>query len=60
MKFTSFLAAAFAAHTVNAELVYLVNSKKGNEISSGMAYYADGHSVANGARPDDYTDVVHG
>lgn len=60
MKITSFLTTAIAAHCASAEMVYLVNSVKGNEISSGMAYYADGHSAANLAKPDTYTDVTHG
>ncbi|QPC70414.1 hypothetical protein HYE68_001166 [Fusarium pseudograminearum] len=60
MKITSFLTTIIAAHYASAEMVYLVNSVKGNEISSGMAYYADGHSAANLAQPDTYTDVTHG
>ncbi|CEI61421.1 unnamed protein product [Fusarium venenatum] len=60
MKITSLLTGIFAAHYASAELVYLVNSVKGNEISSGMAYYADGHSAENFAQPQDYTDVTHG
>lgn len=60
MKITSFLASVFAAHYASAEMVYLVNSVKGNEISSGMAWYADAGSAANLARPQDYTDVTHG
>ncbi|KAF4338962.1 myroilysin precursor [Fusarium beomiforme] len=61
MKFNSFLAALVGVQTVAAwEVVYLVNSRKGNDISSGMAYYGEGHSPANGARPDDYTDIRHG
>ncbi|KAF4339549.1 myroilysin precursor [Fusarium beomiforme] len=62
MKITSFLTAAlFGAHAATAaESVYLVNSVKGNEISSGIAYYKDGHSATGGSRPDDYVDVVHG
>ncbi|KAH7185089.1 uncharacterized protein B0J16DRAFT_384151 [Fusarium flagelliforme] len=60
MKATSLLAAALAAYTASAETVYLVNSFKGSETSSGMAYYDNNHSSANQARPQDYTDVVNG
>ncbi|KAF4452388.1 myroilysin precursor [Fusarium albosuccineum] len=62
MKITSLLAAAFlGAQSVLAdEYVYLVNSQRGNEYSSGMAYYGDGHPASQQPRPDDYTDVTHG
>ncbi|TVY59821.1 hypothetical protein Focb16_v003612 [Fusarium oxysporum f. sp. cubense] len=61
MKITSFLAALAGLQSVAAwEYVYLVNSRKGNEISSGMAYYGEGHSAANMAHPDDYVDIRHG
>ncbi|KAF4457680.1 myroilysin precursor [Fusarium austroafricanum] len=61
MKITSFLAALAGVQAASAlEYVFLVNSSKGGEISSGMAYYADNHSPGNGARPSDYTDVTHG
>ncbi|KAF5650718.1 myroilysin precursor [Fusarium sp. NRRL 52700] len=60
MKITTFLTAAFAGSVAASDSVYLVNSYKGNEISSGIAYYADGHSATGGSRPDDYVDVVHG
>ncbi|KAG8665183.1 hypothetical protein FPOAC2_14426 [Fusarium poae] len=61
MKFTSFTAALAGLTSVNAawESIYLVNSRKGNEISSGCAYYVD-NAGAWGRRPDDYTDVTHG
>ncbi|RSL59086.1 hypothetical protein CEP53_005944 [Fusarium sp. AF-6] len=61
MKFTSIAALLFGAQSATAlEYVYLVNSQRGNEYSSGMAYYGEGHTAANQARPDDYTDVTHG
>ncbi|KAM5354902.1 hypothetical protein ACJ41O_001548 [Fusarium nematophilum] len=62
MKITSLLTAALVGtQSVTAfEYLYLVNSQKGNEISSGMAYYGEGHTASGGRRPDDYTDVVHG
>ena len=60
MKTTYLIAAALAAYTASAETVYLVNSFKGSETSSGMAYYDNNHSSANQARPQDYTDVVQG
>ena len=60
MKTTPLLAASLAAYTASAETVYLVNCFKGSEISSGIAYYDNNHSSANQARPQDYTDVVHG
>jgi hypothetical protein len=60
MKITSFLTATLVGAAAARDTVYLVNSYKGNEISSGMAYYADGHEATGGSRPDDYVDVVHG
>ncbi|KAF5670469.1 myroilysin precursor [Fusarium denticulatum] len=61
MKVTSFLTALVGAHSVGAyEYVYLVNSVKGNEVSSGMSYYGDKNPPGNMARPSDYTDVTHG
>ncbi|KAI7758877.1 hypothetical protein ACKAV7_011489 [Fusarium commune] len=60
MKITAFLASAFVGAATAADTLYLVNSWKGNEISSGMAYYADGHEPSDGPRPDDYVDVTHG
>ncbi|KAF5964702.1 allantoate permease [Fusarium bulbicola] len=61
MKVTSFLTALVGVHSVAAyEYVYLVNSVKGNEVSSGMAYYGDKNPPGNMARPSDYTDVTHG
>lgn len=61
MKFTSFLSVLAAVQAVNAgESVYVVNSRKGNEVSSGFAYYADNKVSPWGRRPDDYTDVTHG
>ncbi|KAF5643431.1 myroilysin precursor [Fusarium tjaetaba] len=61
MKVTSFLTALAGVHSVAAyEYVYLVNSVKGNEVSSGMAYYGDKSPPGNMARPSDYTDVTHG
>lgn len=63
MKITAFLTAAFVGAASAADTLYLVNSWKSNEISSGMAYYADGHDATGGtggSRPDDYVDVTHG
>lgn len=41
--------------------VYLVNSIRGNEKSSGLAYYKNMRFGGNdGQQPDDYTDIVHG
>jgi len=60
MKIAAFLTSALAGAAAARDSVYLVNSYKGNEISSGIAYYADGHSATGGSRPDDYVDVVHG
>ncbi|KAF5566564.1 myroilysin precursor [Fusarium napiforme] len=61
MKVTSFLTALAGFHSVAAyEYVYLVNSVKGNEVSSGMAYYGDKNPPGNMVRPSDYTDVTHG
>lgn len=61
MKFTAFLSTLAAVQAVNAgESVYVVNSRKGNEVSSGFAYYADNRVSPWGRRPDDYTDVTHG
>ncbi|KAF5678636.1 myroilysin precursor [Fusarium circinatum] len=60
MKITAFLAAALASAVAASDSVYLVNSYKGSEISSGIAYYADGHPATGGSRPDDYVDVTHG
>jgi hypothetical protein len=61
MKFTSFLGALAAVQAVNAgESVYVVNSRKGNEVSSGFAYYADNRVSPWGRQPDAYTDVTHG
>ncbi|KAF5243606.1 hypothetical protein FANTH_8186 [Fusarium anthophilum] len=61
MKVTTFLTALAGVHSVAAyEYVYLVNSIKGNEVSSGMAYYGDKNPPGNMARPSDYTDVSHG
>ncbi|EKJ72297.1 hypothetical protein FPSE_07526 [Fusarium pseudograminearum CS3096] len=61
MKFTAFTAALAGITSVNAawESIYIVNSRKGNEISSGCAYYQD-NAGAWGRRPDDYVDVTHG
>lgn len=62
MKITAFTSALVGAASA-ADTLYLVNSWKGNEISSGMAYYADGHDATGGtggSRPDDYVDVSHG
>ncbi|KIL84961.1 hypothetical protein FAVG1_11831 [Fusarium avenaceum] len=60
MKLTSFFSTLAVVSYANAdEGVYLVNSRKGNEISSGMAYYADiNHSHLQ--QPSAYTDVTHG
>jgi hypothetical protein len=63
MKITAFLTAILVGAASAADILYLVNSWKGNEISSGMAYYADGHDATGGtggSRPDDYVDVTHG
>jgi len=60
MKITSFLTSALIGAAAARETIYLVNSYKGNEISSGMAYYVDGHEQNGVSRPDDYVDVVHG
>ncbi|KAF5708099.1 myroilysin precursor [Fusarium mundagurra] len=61
MKITSFVAALAGAQSVAAyEYVYLVNSVRGNEVSSGMAYYGDKNPPGKMARPSDYTDVTHG
>lgn len=60
MKITSFLVSALIGSVAARDTIYLVNSYKGNEISSGMAYYADGHEQNGVSRPDDYVDVVHG
>ncbi|KAF5694694.1 myroilysin precursor [Fusarium denticulatum] len=63
MKITAFLTSALVGAVTAADTLYLVNSWKGNEISSGMAYYADGHDATGGtggSRPDDYVDVTHG
>ncbi|KAF5592396.1 myroilysin precursor [Fusarium pseudocircinatum] len=62
MKITAFLTSALAGAVTAADTLYLVNSWKGNEISSGMAYYADGHDATGGtggSRPDDYVDITH-
>jgi hypothetical protein len=41
--------------------VYFVNCQRGNEISSGLAYYRNMNPGANdGRRPDAYVDVSHG
>lgn len=59
MKFTSIAALLFGAQSATAvEYVYLVNSQRGSQASSGMAYYGDGHTAANQARPNDYIDVT--
>ncbi|KAF5603835.1 allantoate permease [Fusarium subglutinans] len=61
MKVTFFLTGLAGAQAVAAyEYVYLVNSVKGNEVSSGMAYYGDKNPPGNMVRPSDYTDVTHG
>ncbi|KAM0467322.1 hypothetical protein ACHAP7_012065 [Fusarium lateritium] len=60
MKLTSFLTSALVGASTARDTIYLVNSSKGSEISSGMAYYGDGHESTGGSRPDDYVDVVHG
>ncbi|KAF4954335.1 hypothetical protein FGADI_5358 [Fusarium gaditjirri] len=63
MKITAFLASALVGIATAADTLYLVNSWRGNEISSGMAYYADGHDATGGtggSRPNDYVDVTHG
>lgn len=60
MKITSFLTSALVGAAAARDTIYLVNSSKGNEVSSGMAYYGDGHESTGGSRPDDYVDVVHG
>ncbi|KAF5648955.1 myroilysin precursor [Fusarium sp. NRRL 52700] len=63
MKITAFLTSAVIGVATAADTLYLVNSWKGNEISSGMAYYADGHDATGGiagSLPDDYVDVTHG
>ncbi|KAJ4016161.1 hypothetical protein NW752_003280 [Fusarium irregulare] len=60
MKITSLLTSALIGSVAARDTIYLVNSYKGNEISSGMAYYADGHEQNGLSRPDDYVDVVHG
>ncbi|KAG5753140.1 hypothetical protein H9Q69_008481 [Fusarium xylarioides] len=63
MKITAVLNAALICAASAADTLYLVNSWKGDEISSGMAYYADGHDATGGtggSRPDDYVDVTHG
>jgi hypothetical protein len=45
----------------NPDGVYLVNSLRGNERSSGLAYYKNMRFGGNdGQQPDDYTDIVHG
>jgi hypothetical protein len=60
MKITSLLASALIRAVAARDTIYLVNSYKGNGISSGMAYYADGHEQNGVSRPDDYVDVAHG
>lgn len=63
MKITALLTVTLVGAASAADTLYLVNSWKGNEISSGMAYYADGHDATGGtggSRPDDYVDVTHG
>lgn len=60
MKITAFLTSALVGAAAARDTIYLVNSYKGNEVSSGMAYYGDGHESTGGSRPDDYVDVVHG
>ncbi|KAF5650645.1 myroilysin precursor [Fusarium sp. NRRL 25303] len=63
MKITTFLTPVLVGVATAADTLYLVNSWKGSEISSGMAYYADGHDATGGmggSRPDDYVDVTHG
>ena len=41
--------------------VYFVNCQRGNEISSGLAYYRNLNPGANdGQQPDAYVDVSHG
>jgi hypothetical protein len=60
MKIASFFTSALVGAAAARDTIYLVNSYKGNEVSSGMAYYGDGHESTGGSRPDDYVDVVHG
>jgi hypothetical protein len=44
-----------------ADGVYLVNSLRGEEKSSGLAYYKNMRAGGNdGQLPDDYVDLVHG
>ncbi|KAK0123928.1 hypothetical protein ONS95_008918 [Cadophora gregata] len=45
----------------HADGMYLVNCQRGNEYSSGVAYYKNLHDGGNtGRKPDDYIDVVKG
>ncbi|KAF7560934.1 hypothetical protein G7046_g3189 [Stylonectria norvegica] len=59
MKIVSLITAlAVGSQVATAELIYLVNSSKGGEVSSGIAYYADGAEPPS--QPTDYVDVAHG
>ena len=45
----------------NQDGVYLVNSIRGTERSSGLAYYKNMQFGGNdGQQPDDYIDLFHG
>lgn len=37
--------------------VYLVNSRKGDQLSSGFAYYSHINSLNTGSQPDAYIDI---
>ncbi|KAF2468692.1 uncharacterized protein BDR25DRAFT_264511 [Lindgomyces ingoldianus] len=48
-------------HVQKKDGVYLVNSIRGSERSSGLAYYKNMTFGGNdGQQPDDYVDIVHG
>lgn len=43
----------------NVDGVFFVNCRRGDEVSSGLAYYKE-MNLEGGSGPDDYVDVVHG
>ncbi|PNP84150.1 hypothetical protein FNYG_02838 [Fusarium nygamai] len=62
MKVTAFIVAMVGAVSVNAaddDSYFIVNSRRGNEVSSGVAWYSNRNN-AWGRQPQNYVDVEHG
>jgi hypothetical protein len=62
MKVTAFIVAVVGAVSVNAandDSYFIVNSRRGGEVSSGVAWYSNRNN-AWGRQPQNYVDVEHG